>query len=88
VQLLSVVFAAIGAHVPVLHELQAPQLFILQQTLSTQLPELQVLAVAVVHAEPLGLRPQLLGVVPWQVLGETQSASVAQVFLQALVPQT
>ena len=70
-----------------LHALQASQLFVLQQKLSTQLPELHVLAVAAVQAEPFGLRPQLLGVVPWQVWGARQSASVTHVTLQALAPQ-
>lgn len=91
VQSLSVALAAIGAQVPrlpaMLHALQASQLFVLQQKLSTQLPELHVLAVAAVQAEPFGLRPQLLGVVPWQVWGARQSASVTHVTLQALAPQ-
>jgi hypothetical protein len=90
-QRLSVLPGPIGEQVPIplmLQALQAVQLELPQQTLSTQLPELHVLAVAVVHAEPLGLRPQFFGAVPWQVFGGTQSLSLVQMVLQALVPQT
>ncbi len=89
VQRLSVLLASMGEQVPIpfrLQALQAPQLALPQQTLSTQLPELHWLAP--VQAVPFGLRPQLLGVVPWQVVGDRQSVSLVQVVLQAFVPQT
>ena len=89
VQRLSVLLASMGEQVPIpfrLQALHAPQLELPQQTPSTQLPELHWLAP--VQAVPFGLRPQLLGVVPWHVFGATQSASVVQVVLQAFPPQT
>jgi hypothetical protein len=56
-----------------------------QQTPSVQLPLMHW--VAVVQAEPFGLRLQLLVVLlPWQVKGARQSASAVHNVLQAPVP--
>ena len=87
-QRVSVLPDAIAEQVPIplrLQALQAAQLALPQQTPSTQLPLLHW--PPAVQVAPLGLRPQLLGAVPWQVFGAMQSASVVHVVLQALVPQ-
>jgi hypothetical protein len=82
--------AATGAHAPVpetLHAWQAGQLGLPQQTPSTQLPLMHWVPAA--QARPLALSAQLrVAPAPWQVKGATQSASVAQVVLQAFAPQT
>jgi len=79
--------AGTGEQVPALppsaHDWQVPVQVELQQTPCAQKPEPQ--SVAKVHAAPIGFFPQLP---PVQTLGETQSAVVLQVVLQAAVPQT
>jgi hypothetical protein len=66
---------------------QAGQLGVPQQTPSTQLPLMHW--VPAVHASPLALSAQLREApAPWHVKGATQSASIAQVTLQAFEPQT
>jgi len=66
---------------------QAGQLALPQQTPSTQLPLMHW--PAAVQPSPLALSAQLMVVpLPWQVFGETQSLSAAQLLLQAPVPQT
>ena len=58
-----------------------------QQTPSTQLPLMHWLPPA--QPRPFALSAQLrVAPAPWQVKGATQSASVAQVVLQAFAPQT
>ncbi len=90
-QRVSVLFAVIGAQVPLplmLHAWQAPQLELPQQTPSTQLPVLHWLPA--VQATPLAFSVQLLVLpLPWQVLGDRQSVSAVQgELLHAFVPQT
>jgi hypothetical protein len=63
-----------------LQALQVAVQAVAQQTPCEQAPELHV--APVVHAVPLGARPQLF-VVVLQVAGDAQSASAAQVALQA-----
>lgn len=71
---------------PMLQAWQAAQLALPQQMLSTQLPLMHW--PAAVHASPLAFNEQLMVVpLPWQVFGETQSLSAAQLLLQAPVPQ-
>jgi hypothetical protein len=72
------------AQVPALpyaaHDLQVPRQAVLQQTPCSQNPELH--CAAVVHDAPGGSLPQLLFM---QMLGETQSALVAQSMRHALL---
>ena len=78
--------AGIGAHEPLpltLQAWQSGQAVLPQQTPSVQKPLMHWAALA--QARPLGLSAQLLA---WQVKGATQSASAAQVVLQAALPQT
>lgn len=79
--------AGTGEQVPALpvsaHDWQVPVQAELQQTPCAQKPEPQSAATA--QVAPIGFFPQLPAV---QTLGETQSAVVAQVVLQAAVPQT
>ena len=65
---------------------QAAQLGLPQQTPSTQLPLMHWLPA--VQVSPLAFSEQFMLVpLPWQVFGETQSLSTAQLLLQAPVPQ-
>ena len=80
--------AAIGEHVPTLpaieQDMQVPTQTLLQQMLSTQCPEAQVLSCPVGHEPPIGIRPQLMLT---QVLPDEQSAAVLlHDILQAPVP--
>ena len=90
-QRVSVTPGAIPEQVPrlplMLQALQAAQLALPQQTPSTQLPLMHWLAA--LQVSPLAFSAQFLVVpLPWQVFGETQSVSAAQLLLQAPVPQT
>jgi hypothetical protein len=76
----------IEAHEPLPFTLQAwqsGQVALPQQTPSVQKPLMHCAAVE--HATPFGFKAQLPA---WQVKGATQSASAAQVVLQAALPQT
>jgi hypothetical protein len=88
-QRVSVTPEALPEQVPwplMLQALQAAQLALPQQTPSTQLPLMHWPAAA--QARPLAFSAQLMVVpLPWQVFGETQSVSAAQLLLQAPVPQ-
>ena len=90
-QRVSVTPAAMPEQVPgwplMLQAWQAAQLALPQQTPSTQLPLMHWLAAA--QARPLAFSEQLMVVpLPWQVFGERQSLSAAQLLLQAPAPQT
>ena len=89
-QRVSVAPAAMPEQVPawplMLQAWQAAQLALPQQTPSTQLPLMHW--PAAVQVRPLAFSAQFLVVpLPWQVFGETQSLSTAQLLLQAPVPQ-
>ena len=84
--------AASGVHVPgvALQVWQVPQLVLPagmpQQKPSMQLPLMHWLAA--VHAVPFGFSAQLrFGGDPWQVYGDTQCESIAQVLRQVVPPQ-
>jgi len=66
------------------HDWQVPVQAVAQQNPCAQKFELH--SAAAPHAAPMGFLPQLMAAL--QVLGDVQSADVAQLVLQALVPQT